>query len=133
MIDLVKFRQIAAGDRLRGQYQALSQDPNSLANLDQDLPNNMIHQVPIKSLPQEWLWCETWCDQSSKANAKNIDLCNNPLTKESKLDAARRIVKEWTSYDEEIHSFIEKLQTNDAFERNNDKTIPSIHDAHTEL
>ena len=82
MIDLVKFRQIAAGDRLRGQYQALSQDPNSLANLDQDLPNNMIHQVPIKSLPQEWLWCETWCDQSSKAKAKNIDLCNNPLTKE---------------------------------------------------
>ena len=93
----------------------------------------MIHQVPIKSLPQEWLWCETWCDQSSKAKAKNIDLCNNPLTKESKLDAARRIVKEWTSYDEEIHSFIEKLKTNDAFERNNDKTIPSIHDAHTEL
>ena len=133
MIDLVKFRQIAAGDRLRGQYQALSQDPNSLANLDQDLPNNMIHQVPIKSLPQEWLWCETWCDQSSKANAKNIDLCNNPLTKESKLDAARRIVKEWTSYDEEIHSFIEKLKTNDALEKSNDKTIESINDAHTEL
>lgn len=46
VVDLVKFRQIAAGDRLRGQYQALSQDPNSLSNLDQDLPNNMIHQVP---------------------------------------------------------------------------------------
>lgn len=45
VVDLVRFRQIAAGDRLRGQYQALSQDPNSLANLDQDLPNNMIHQV----------------------------------------------------------------------------------------
>ena len=110
VVDLVKFRQIAAGDRLRGQYQALSQDPNSLSNLDQDLPNNMIHQVPIKSLPQEWLWCETWCDQASKAKAKNIDLCNNPLTKESKLDAARRIVKEWTDYDAEIHAFIESLQ-----------------------
>ena len=45
VIDLKKFRRIAAGDRLRGQYQGLSQDPNSLANLDQDLPNNMIHQV----------------------------------------------------------------------------------------
>ena len=81
VIDLVKFRQIAAGDRLRGQYQALSQDPNSLANLDQDLPNNMIHQVPIKSLPQEWLWCETWCSKESLKTAKSIDLCNNPLTK----------------------------------------------------
>lgn len=40
----------------------------------QDLPNNMIHQVPIKSLPQEWLWCETWCDDRSKKSAKTIDL-----------------------------------------------------------
>lgn len=74
VVDLKRFRRIAAGDRLRGQYQALSQDPNSLSNLDQDLPNNMIHQVAIKSLPQEWLWCETWCDNDSKQKAKTIDL-----------------------------------------------------------
>jgi UDP-glucose:glycoprotein glucosyltransferase len=35
VVDLKRFRRIAAGDRLRGQYQALSQDPNSLSNLDQ--------------------------------------------------------------------------------------------------
>jgi hypothetical protein len=35
VVDLRRFRRIAAGDRLRGQYQALSQDPNSLSNLDQ--------------------------------------------------------------------------------------------------
>lgn len=35
IVDLKRFRRIAAGDRLRGQYQALSQDPNSLSNLDQ--------------------------------------------------------------------------------------------------
>ncbi|KAM9709881.1 UDP-glucose:glycoprotein glucosyltransferase 2 isoform 2-T3 [Menidia menidia] len=102
VVDLKKFRKIAAGDRLRGQYQALSQDPNSLSNLDQDLPNNMIHQVAIKSLPQEWLWCETWCDDASKVTAKTIDLCNNPKTKEPKLMAAARIVPEWVLYDNEI-------------------------------
>ncbi|XP_068089370.1 UDP-glucose:glycoprotein glucosyltransferase 1 [Hyperolius riggenbachi] len=102
VVDLKKFRKIAAGDRLRGQYQGLSQDPNSLSNLDQDLPNNMIHQVPIKSLPQEWLWCETWCDETSKKKAKTIDLCNNPMTKEPKLEAAVRIVPEWQDYDQEI-------------------------------
>uniref|UniRef100_A0A8C4PNW7 UDP-glucose glycoprotein glucosyltransferase 2 n=1 Tax=Equus asinus TaxID=9793 RepID=A0A8C4PNW7_EQUAS len=37
VVDLKKFRRIAAGDRLRGQYQALSQDPNSLSNLDQKI------------------------------------------------------------------------------------------------
>uniref|UniRef100_A0A7E4VIA0 UDP-glucose:glycoprotein glucosyltransferase n=1 Tax=Panagrellus redivivus TaxID=6233 RepID=A0A7E4VIA0_PANRE len=106
VIDLVKFRQIAAGDRLRGQYQGLSSDPNSLANLDQDLPNNMIHQVRIKSLPQDWLWCETWCDDSTKKSAKTIDLCNNPQTKEPKLDSAVRIIPEWKEYDEEIRRVI---------------------------
>ncbi len=39
---------------LSGQYQALSQDPNSLSNLDQDLPNNMIHQVKY-NLPESYL------------------------------------------------------------------------------
>uniref|UniRef100_A0A8C2EL15 UDP-glucose glycoprotein glucosyltransferase 2 n=1 Tax=Cyprinus carpio TaxID=7962 RepID=A0A8C2EL15_CYPCA len=101
---------IAAGDRLRGQYQALSQDPNSLSNLDQDLPNNMIHQVAIKSLPQEWLWCETWCDDNSKTTAKTIDLCNNPKTKEPKLSAAVRIVPEWSKYDNEIKQFLTRVK-----------------------
>uniref|UniRef100_A0A8C7Y8C1 UDP-glucose ceramide glucosyltransferase-like 1 n=1 Tax=Oryzias sinensis TaxID=183150 RepID=A0A8C7Y8C1_9TELE len=110
VVDLKKFRKIAAGDRLRGQYQALSQDPNSLSNLDQDLPNNMIHQVAIKSLPQEWLWCETWCDDSSKQTAKTIDLCNNPKTKEPKLTAAARIVPEWVEYDSEIKELLRKVQ-----------------------
>uniref|UniRef100_K7F5W8 UDP-glucose ceramide glucosyltransferase-like 1 n=1 Tax=Pelodiscus sinensis TaxID=13735 RepID=K7F5W8_PELSI len=110
VVDLKTFRKIAAGDRLRGQYQALSQDPNSLSNLDQDLPNNMIHQLAIKSLPQEWLWCETWCDDESKKKAKTIDLCNNPKTKEPKLQAALRIVPEWVQYDSEIRKLIKQIE-----------------------
>jgi len=114
VVDLDRFRRLAAGDRLRGQYQGLSQDPNSLSNLDQDLPNNMIHQVPIRSLPQEWLWCETWCDDESKSRAKAIDLCNNPLTKEPKLQSAVRIVKEWTDLDNEVRSLQERVSTHAA-------------------
>jgi hypothetical protein len=59
----------------------LARDPNSLANLDQDLPNYAQHSVPIFSLPQEWLWCESWCSDDSKENSKTIDLCNNPRYK----------------------------------------------------
>ncbi|XP_040847161.1 UDP-glucose:glycoprotein glucosyltransferase 2 [Ochotona curzoniae] len=110
VVDLKKFRRIAAGDRLRGQYQHLSQDPNSLSNLDQDLPNNMIYQVAIKSLPQDWLWCETWCDDESKQRAKTIDLCNNPKTKEPKLKAAARIIPEWVEYDNEIRQLLDQLE-----------------------
>ncbi|KAL7675701.1 hypothetical protein ACOME3_001969 [Neoechinorhynchus agilis] len=102
VVDLIKFRQLAAGDRLRGQYFALSHDKDSLSNLDQDLPNNMIHQVDIFSLPQDWLWCETWCDDESKKRAKTIDLCNNPKTKEPKLQSAMRIIPEWTNLDNEV-------------------------------
>jgi UDP-glucose:glycoprotein glucosyltransferase len=102
VVDLKKFRELAAGDRLRQQYHALSADPASLSNLDQDLPNHMQHNLPIYSLPQEWLWCETWCSDESLQKARTIDLCNNPLTKEPKLDRARRQVPEWTMYDEEV-------------------------------
>ncbi|MFH4973666.1 hypothetical protein AB6A40_000375 [Gnathostoma spinigerum] len=129
VVDLVKFRQIAAGDRLRGQYQGLSSDPNSLANLDQDLPNNMIHQVRIKSLPQEWLWCETWCDDASKEKAKTIDMCNNPLTKEPKLKLAARICPEWSVYDNEI----KKLLAGELTRENGDEKLNKVTDDHSEL
>jgi UDP-glucose:glycoprotein glucosyltransferase len=109
VVDLNRFRALAAGDRLRGQYQMLSADPNSLSNLDQDLPNHMQHHIPIHSLPQEWLWCETWCSDEDLATAKTIDLCNNPLTKEPKLARARRQVPEWTVYDDEIAALARRV------------------------
>ncbi|KAH9021312.1 hypothetical protein EDB85DRAFT_2001091 [Lactarius pseudohatsudake] len=60
-------------DILRSHYQQLSADPNSLANLDQG-------HVPIFSLNEDWLWCETWCSKDRLDRAKTIDLCQNPLT-----------------------------------------------------
>lgn len=112
VVDLKRFRQLAAGDRLRQQYHQLSADPQSLSNLDQDLPNHMQAQLPIHSLPQEWLWCETWCSDESLVEARTIDLCNNPLTKEPKLDRARRQVPEWTAYDEEIAGVLRDIENN---------------------
>ncbi|THV04765.1 glycosyltransferase family 24 protein [Dendrothele bispora CBS 962.96] len=108
VVDLVRFRQMAAGDILRGHYQQLSADPNSLANLDQDLPNNLQREVPIFSLDEDWLWCETWCSKDRFHRAKTIDLCQNPLTKEPKLARARQI-PEWEEYDTEIARFARKL------------------------
>uniref|UniRef100_A0A5S6QWU0 UDP-glucose:glycoprotein glucosyltransferase n=1 Tax=Trichuris muris TaxID=70415 RepID=A0A5S6QWU0_TRIMR len=128
VVDLKKFRQIAAGDRLRGQYHGLSKDPNSLSNLDQDLPNNMIHQVKIKSLPQEWLWCETWCSDKAKKYAKTIDLCNNPMTKEPKLQSAMRIIEEWRDYDAEIKKLLNEYDR----QRGADRSVQSDEDEEEE-
>ncbi|KAF9225915.1 hypothetical protein BS17DRAFT_777873 [Gyrodon lividus] len=108
VVDLVRFRQMAAGDILRGSYQMLSADPNSLANLDQDLPNNLQRDVPIYPLHEDWLWCETWCSKDRLHRAKTIDLCQNPLTKEPKLSRARQI-PEWEVYDNEIAHFARRL------------------------
>lgn len=110
VVDLNRFRKLAAGDRLRQQYHSLSADPNSLSNLDQDLPNNMQFNLPIHSLPQEWLWCETWCADEDLATAKTIDLCNNPQTKEPKLDRAKRQIPEWTVYDDEIAALAKRIR-----------------------
>nr|XP_010920353.1 UDP-glucose:glycoprotein glucosyltransferase [Elaeis guineensis] len=109
VVDLAKFRQTAAGDTLRVFYETLSKDPNSLSNLDQDLPNYAQHTVPIFSLPQEWLWCESWCGNVTKSKAKTIDLCNNPMTKEPKLQGARRIVPEWVDLDAEARKVTARI------------------------
>lgn len=98
VVDLVEFRDKAIGDKLRSHYQKLSSDPSSLANLDQDLPNNMQRQIPIHSLPQDWLWCETWCSDALLKTAKMIDMCNDPTSTESKLKKAKRLIPEWKSY-----------------------------------
>ncbi|GAA6062062.1 hypothetical protein JCM10212_003560 [Sporobolomyces blumeae] len=114
VVDLDRFRQIAAGDRLRQQYQALTADPGSLANLDQDLPNNMQSSLPIYTLDRSWLWCETWCSDESLATAKTIDLCNNPKTKEQKLARARRLIPEWTVYDDEVAALARRIASSPA-------------------
>ncbi|KAJ2710674.1 killer toxin resistant protein, partial [Coemansia spiralis] len=142
VVDLKRFRQMAAGDRMRGQYQALSQDSNSLANLDQDLPNNMQHIVPIHSLPQEWLWCETWCSDAGLKTAKTIDLCNNPVTKEPKLERARRLLPEWEVYDQQVANFSRALAQRGAHDASNVRAVepdgplaarPGTGDVHDEL
>ncbi|OLL24480.1 UDP-glucose:glycoprotein glucosyltransferase [Neolecta irregularis DAH-3] len=123
VIDLKRFRQLAAGDLLRGHYQSLSSDPNSLANLDQDLPSKSLfsgcdliyidhlqHQLPIFSLDKSWLWCETWCSDEDLKTAKTIDLCNNPKTKEPKLDRARRQIPEWNDYDSQVAALAKQVK-----------------------
>jgi len=115
VVDLFKFRRKGYGDQYRIFYDSLSKDPNSLSNLDQDLPNYAQHVVPIHSLPEEWLWCETWCGNSSKPNAKTIDLCNNPLTKEPKLNQATRVIgSRWSELDARAKMLEEHEQTVDS-------------------
>merc|ERR1712203_548911 len=108
VVDLENFRSVGAGDILRDVYQTLTADPTSLANLDQDLPNYVQQNLPIVSLPPEWLWCETWCSNSTKARAKTIDMCQNPVRKEGKLQQARRIAPEWSEYDAKLDAWIKE-------------------------
>ncbi|GJQ09098.1 hypothetical protein GpartN1_g889.t1 [Galdieria partita] len=140
VVDLKKFRKMAAGDNLRAIYQRLAQDPASLSNLDQDLPNFAsvpqpgLPHVPIYDLPPEWLWCETWCDDESKKRAKTIDLCNNPMTKEHKLSSARRIIPEWNALDKEATEIVSQAlcPSSSAFEKTNENILKA-NEVHEEL
>jgi len=123
VVDLRVFRTVAAGDQLRQHYQALSADPGSLANLDQDLPNNMQAILPIFTLEQSWLWCETWCSDEGLKTAKTIDLCNNPLTHEPKLKRARRLIPEWEKYDQEVAALAARIKNNTSGEFSSKITV----------
>ncbi|OHT14069.1 hypothetical protein TRFO_15576 [Tritrichomonas foetus] len=104
VVDLVQFRKKNIGDLLRKAYEDLSSDKASLSNLDQDLPNVLQTKgAEIFSLPLEWLWCGSWCSDETMPKAKTIDLCNNPRTKESKLEYAKKTIKEWKELDKEIN------------------------------
>ena len=110
VVDLARFRRRGVGDQYRVIYENLSADPNSLANLDQDLPNYAQFQVPLFHLPEEWLWCESWCNDESKSRAKTIDLCNNPRTKAPKLDNARRVIPYWDELDRNLTAFEKSVE-----------------------
>jgi len=109
VVNLQLFRSTGAGDTLRDVYQSLTEDPHSLANLDQDLPNYVQRDLPIFSLPPEWLWCESWCSNETKARAKTIDMCQNPVRKEGKLQQARRIAPEWVEYDARLEAWVREI------------------------
>lgn len=42
-----------------------------------------------------------------------VTQCNNPMTKEAKLQAAMRILPEWVGYDEEIKRLQQEIENND--------------------
>ena len=104
----------AAGDTYRATYHSLTADHSSLSNLDQDLPNYLQQQVPMLSLPEEWLWCESWCSNTTRDAAQTIDLCNNPRTKEPKLEQARRIGgARWAKIDASLEAALSGAPTAD--------------------
>ncbi|KAK2946297.1 putative UDP-glucose:glycoprotein glucosyltransferase [Blattamonas nauphoetae] len=115
-VDLIRFREMGAGDHLRKTYDTFSNDKNSLSNLDQDLPNYCQDQIPIYSLPQEWLWCGSWCSDETRSKAKTLDLCNNPLTKEHKLKYAEREMPEWNKLHAQVLQMEERMEGLKAFD-----------------
>ncbi|KAG6332294.1 hypothetical protein ID866_6797 [Astraeus odoratus] len=104
VVDLVRFREMAAGTKVLPFVSIRG----GVVDNGEDLPNNLQREVPIYSLHEDWLWCETWCSKDRLHRAKTIDLCQNPLTKEPKLSRARQI-PEWEEYDTEIAQFAQKL------------------------
>lgn len=82
---------------------------------DQDLPNyasvakSLGDPVPIFNVPQDWLWCESCCDDRIKHTANAIVLCKNPMTKEPKLLIAKLIIGEWVEYDAATSELTEKI------------------------
>lgn len=43
-----------------------------------------------------------------------IDLCNNPATHEPKLQRARRLLPEWSEYDDEVAALAKRILANDS-------------------
>ncbi|KVH88595.1 UDP-glucose:Glycoprotein Glucosyltransferase [Cynara cardunculus var. scolymus] len=96
VVDLVKFRETAAGDNLRVFYETLSKDPNSLSNLDQASANSHTFQhVPI---------CQTMPSTRYQSFRFHKNGCGVSLGA-----GAKRIVAEWPDLDLEARHFTSKI------------------------
>ncbi|KAI3406722.2 KRE5 [Candida oxycetoniae] len=126
IVDLDKFRKFRFGDSLRRHYQKLSSDANTLVRVDLDLINSLQRQIPIKTLPQEWQWSEKWCCDEDFANAKEIDL-SSLLTNENIHQAGKRLVPEWTRYEEEIDSLVTLTRVNQLEEEEEEDKSQIFH------
>jgi UDP-glucose:glycoprotein glucosyltransferase len=109
IVDLVQLKKQEIGDFIRKAYMDLHSDKLSLWNLDQDIPNLLQDKgARIFSLPQEWLWCGSWCSDATMSTAKTIDMCNNPKTKVGKLEYARSNIPEWEELDHEVNGVVDR-------------------------
>lgn len=61
--------------------------------------------LPCQHSPSRTTTVPTATTTITTPQARTIDLCNNPRTKEPKLTAARRIIKEWPALDAEQAEF----------------------------
>lgn len=77
--------------------------------MDQDLINYAQTVVKIHKLPKEWLWCEAWCEEEDKFNAKIIDFCTDPFKlTESKYEKAQRLIPEFDDNFGKLKSLMNK-------------------------
>lgn len=53
--------------------------------------------------------------------------CNNPMTKEAKLQAAMRILPEWVGYDEEIKALQQKVENANRQTEKDSGMFPALH------
>ncbi|ETO27492.1 UDP-glucose ceramide glucosyltransferase-like 1 isoform 2 [Reticulomyxa filosa] len=126
VVDLNTFRRMRAGDSLRVVYEQLSADPNSLVCVLFLMPmsfivddffffkKNNFKTHPGKFGPRSTQLCSThgsdiFTTARMALDAKTIDLCNNPLTKEPKLEKAKRLITEWEQVDKEATDFENEL------------------------
>lgn len=110
LVDLLRFRTQGHGNIYRDTFNYVINNARNQVGSDQDFVNILQREVPIYTLQEEWLWCETWCSSASKKNAKVIDACVNPLLKMSKIDTARYVHSNWDSIQKELDDLFESLE-----------------------
>ena len=106
VVDLELFRAANFGDMYRDTYNALTADPNSLSNLDQDLPNYLQAAAPIHCCPRRGSGARRGAP-SRRRRRRGDRPVRQPLTKEPKLDQAQRIGgARWAEIDAEMETLL---------------------------
>eukprot|EP00983_Pelagomonas_calceolata_P074895 1152755-Pelagomonas_calceolata.AAC.4 len=105
LLNQAKRLDLCNNPKIRGAPIVVSSEGDG-SPVQQSCSNPILNQAGGKSLRRPHIVTSgkngSPVQQSCLLNqAKTIDLCNNPKTKEPKLTAARRIISEWPALDAE--------------------------------
>ncbi|OHS99661.1 hypothetical protein TRFO_08292 [Tritrichomonas foetus] len=104
VVDLKKFREKSIGDWLRFHYQMFLSEADIHTKFDEFVFNSAQIQCEIYTLPEKWAWFDKYCDHESFSNAKAIVLSENSIDKRSRIQTAKKYIRNWEElYEESIN------------------------------
>jgi UDP-glucose:glycoprotein glucosyltransferase len=104
LVDLPSFKRSSGADWTRLVFHQLVGEMGRQEHADQDVLNVVQDRVPVFSLPQEWLWCDSWCPAEDMQSAKVLSIFPSLDGRPRDFEGAKDLIPEWAALRDNVTS-----------------------------